>query len=236
MARPGIMLYFDFLEPIMVLSDEEKGRLLMAMLEYGKDGILPEFTGMLALAWGFVKPKIDRDEESYENSKAQRKYAAFCKKRANMNLPKISFDEWKLKFDNEAQRAVNPVNEAQRAVGVRYPSTSTTPTTSTSTTAATTTTDSALPVCDFSPPSVEAVREYCNEHGYSISPERFVQYYTERGWMVGKDPMTDWQAVVRRWEETERQQGSPASNVDPMILKAIERLKARNADQATEET
>ena len=66
MARPGIMLYFDILEPIRVLPDAEKGQLLVAMLEYGQSGTVPEFTGMLALAWGFVKPKLDRDDESYE--------------------------------------------------------------------------------------------------------------------------------------------------------------------------
>ena len=93
MARPGIMLYFDILEPIKVLPDADKGRLLVAMLEYGQSGIVPEFEGMLALAWGFVKPKLDRDGETYENAKVQRKYAAFCKKRTAMNLPKVPFEE-----------------------------------------------------------------------------------------------------------------------------------------------
>ena len=65
MGRPGIMLYFDILEPIRVLPDEDKGRLLVAILEYGKDGTAPEFEGMLALAWGFVRPKIDRDLQEY---------------------------------------------------------------------------------------------------------------------------------------------------------------------------
>lgn len=64
MARPGIMLYFDILDPIRVLPDADKGRLLVAMLEYGKNGTVPEFEGMLELAWGFVKPKIDKDSES----------------------------------------------------------------------------------------------------------------------------------------------------------------------------
>ena len=53
-----------------MLSDAEKGRLLVAMLEYGEKGILPQFDGMLALAWGFVKTKLDRDDETYENAKA----------------------------------------------------------------------------------------------------------------------------------------------------------------------
>lgn len=126
MARPGVMLYFDMLEPIRVLPDADKGRLLVAILEYGKDGVVPQFEGMLALAWGFVKPKLDRDEGAYENTKIQRKYAAFCKKRSGLNLPKIPFEEWLEMPDNERQRMVISDNEPQRPVDFvndRYPTT-----------------------------------------------------------------------------------------------------------------
>ena len=139
MARPGIMLYFDILEPIRVLPDAEKGRLLVAMLEYGQSGISPTFDGMLALAWGFVKPKIDKDEESYEISCVQREYAAFCKLRKKMGLPKISFDEWKEMGENERQRMISDDNGPLRAVNsveLRYPTTKTTTTTMTTTSTA----------------------------------------------------------------------------------------------------
>lgn len=139
MARPGIMLYFDMLGPIRVLPDEDKGRLLVAMLEYGQDGVVPEFDGMLALAWSFVRPLIDKDGERYEDMKLQREYATFCKKRKRIWMPKISFDDWVLMTDDERQRAVDPVgsrtssynesfrpdNERQRAVSSRYPTTTT---------------------------------------------------------------------------------------------------------------
>ena len=145
MARPGVMLYFDMLEPIRVLSDEDKGRLLVAILEYGKDGVVPEFSGMLALAWGFVRPKIDMDGESYENTKVQRKYAAFCKKRAALKRSKISFEEWLEMDDDERERALMPDNEPQRPVdfvGSRYPTT--TPTTTPATTPTTTPTTTPI--------------------------------------------------------------------------------------------
>ena len=125
MARPGIMLYFDILEPIKVLPDADKGRLLVAMLEYGQSGIVPEFEGMLALAWGFVKPKLDRDGETYENAKVQRKYAAFCKQRTTLNLPKVPFEEWLDMSEDERKRMLTTDNEPLRAVdfgGPRYPS------------------------------------------------------------------------------------------------------------------
>ena len=148
MARPGIMLYFDILEPIKVLPDADKGRLLVAMLEYGEQGKLPEFDGMLALAWGFIQPKLDRDEESYENTKVQRKYAAFCKQRTVRNLPKIPFEEWLSMDADERQRRATEDNEPLRAVDFvngRYPST-TAPTTAPATVTPSTNTNSTVSI------------------------------------------------------------------------------------------
>lgn len=51
----------------------------------------------------------------------------------------------------------------------------------------------------FSPPTVEEVHAYCKEKGYTIDPQRFVDYYTSNGWKVGKNPMKDWKATVRNW-------------------------------------
>lgn len=134
MARPGIMLYFEILEPIRVLPDADKGRLLVAMLEYGQSGMLPDFDGMLALAWGFVKPKIDKDEEEYKNSILRRQYATTCRERKKKGEPEISFDEW-MRL-NGYQRSSMMINDDQW-----YPTTTTTTSTTptTSTAAATTT-------------------------------------------------------------------------------------------------
>ena len=132
MARPGIMLYFDILEPIKVLPDADKGRLLVAMLEYGQSGRAPQFDGMLALAWGFVKPKIDKDEEEYNMSVLRRQYATTCRERKRKGEPEITFDEW-LKTSGflSYQRSSMVINDNQW-----YPTTTTTPSTSTSTTTA----------------------------------------------------------------------------------------------------
>lgn len=64
----------------------------------------------------------------------------------------------------------------------------------------------------FTPPSVEQVREYCYERGNSVDPQRFVDYYTSNGWMVGKNKMKDWRASVRTWEQKEKSYGRPAAS------------------------
>lgn len=81
MGRPGIMVYFDIMEPLMMLSNEERGALFTAMLDYGKTGKDPVFSGILAMAWGFVKLRIDRDAQEYERVVEKRRYAASCRER-----------------------------------------------------------------------------------------------------------------------------------------------------------
>ena len=141
MARPGIMLYFDILEPIKVLPDADKGRLLVAMLEYGQTGTVPVFDGMLALAWGFVKPKIDKDSEEYNRTVLKRQYATFCRDRKKKGEPDITFEEWMMTIDDHSYQMISHDTKW-------YPTTTatTTPSTNTSTTittaaAATTTTN-----------------------------------------------------------------------------------------------
>ena len=52
----------------------------------------------------------------------------------------------------------------------------------------------------FAAPTVEEVRAYCKERGNSVDAQRFVDYYGANGWKVGKNPMKDWKAAVRTWE------------------------------------
>ena len=132
MARPGIMLYFDILGPIRLLPDADKGRLLVAMLEYGQSGIAPEFDGALALAWEFVKPKIDKDSEEYNKTVLKRQYATFCRERKRKGEPDISFDEWLMGLDDGNCHVVSSDTKW-------YPTTSTASSTSTSTNTSTTT-------------------------------------------------------------------------------------------------
>ena len=139
MARPGIMLYFDILEPIKVLPDADKGRLLVAMLEYGQSGTVPEFDGMLALAWGFVRPKIDKDEAEYNLSVMRRQYATVCRERKKKGEPEITFDDWMRTTNNgDHQSASMMTNDNQW-----YPTTSTTPSTPTNTNTSTSATAAA---------------------------------------------------------------------------------------------
>lgn len=53
----------------------------------------------------------------------------------------------------------------------------------------------------FVPPTVEEVREYCQERNNRIDPDSFVNFYESKGWLIGKNRMKDWKAAVRTWEK-----------------------------------
>lgn len=65
----------------------------------------------------------------------------------------------------------------------------------------------------FSPPSLQEVADYCLERKNSVDPQTFIDFYSSKGWMVGKTKMKDWKASVRTWEkrnDTSRQIGGNA--------------------------
>lgn len=48
-------------------------------------------------------------------------------------------------------------------------------------------------------PTPEEVKDYCLSMNYPDVSENFVDFYTSKGWLVGKVPMKDWKAAVRGW-------------------------------------
>lgn len=65
----------------------------------------------------------------------------------------------------------------------------------------------------FRAPSPAEVDEYARSYAASkeldldstdFDPERFVDFYAQKGWMVGRTRMKDWRASVRNWVRTSR--------------------------------
>ena len=53
----------------------------------------------------------------------------------------------------------------------------------------------------FQKPTIEEIREYCQERKNNVDPQRFFDFYESKGWLVGKSKMKDWKASVRTWEK-----------------------------------
>ena len=52
----------------------------------------------------------------------------------------------------------------------------------------------------FFPPTFEEVKAYCDKRQNHVDVQRFIDFYSAKGWMIGKNKMKDWQAAVRTWE------------------------------------
>ena len=69
----------------------------------------------------------------------------------------------------------------------------------------------------FVPPTIDEVREYCQSRNNFVDPERFVDFYSAKGWMVGKNKMKDWKSAVRTWERNDGRKASTgqSGNIRP---------------------
>lgn len=142
MARPGIMIYFEVRKPLAWLPDDEKGRLFDAILEYGETGKEPDFEGMLAMAWSFIQPKLDRDQNEYDKTVLKRQYAVFCRKLKVKGHQEISFDDWCALSEYEKEHMIShditwyPTSTATSTSAVTTTATANTKSTAISTAAA----------------------------------------------------------------------------------------------------
>ena len=54
----------------------------------------------------------------------------------------------------------------------------------------------------FTPPTSDEVAAYCTDRQNSVDPDKFVDFYSSKGWFVGKNKMKDWKSAVRTWERS----------------------------------
>lgn len=79
------------------------------------------------------------------------------------------------------------------------------------------------------PPSLSSVELYCQQRKNGIDPQKFIDSYAAKGWMIGKTKIKDWQACVRTWEKNNFDSGS---NKEPkMKYKSVNTSHLRKYDE-----
>lgn len=64
----------------------------------------------------------------------------------------------------------------------------------------------------FTPPTREQVMQFCTDNSIVMDIDRFVDYYTANGWMVGRSHMKDWKAAARNWSRRDKEKKTQPSN------------------------
>lgn len=71
MAKTNFLLYNDMMEQFSLLSREQRGDLIMTIFSYVNGIELPEVEPIVGMAFSFIKARLDKDREAYENKCAQ---------------------------------------------------------------------------------------------------------------------------------------------------------------------
>lgn len=177
-----LKVWCDFRKAIQHLTPADKGYLFDAMMLYAETGEEPENLPERAfIMWPVAKRDVDHAiEESQKRSVNGSKGG-----RGN------KADESNEKQDkaNESNVKQTKAEESRKEKkGKETKGNETKP----------------LSEVRFKPPTVDEVREYCLERRNAVNPERFVDFYSSKGWKVGNQPMKDWKACVRTWEQRDQ--------------------------------
>lgn len=182
MAREYVCLYHSYLKSVEPLNDAERGRLFTACLTYSMTGAEPDLRGNERFVWPTIREQIDRDTK---------KYSDFCKKQQE-NIRKrwdtavydgtsgIPDDTKHTKEKEKEKENILSSPNVEDSI-VRTPARK-----------------------RFTPPTLAEVTAYCRERQNAVDPQRFIDYYTARGWKLNKTSMKDWKAAVRTWEGKQR--------------------------------
>jgi len=211
--RPGIMVYFDDVLPsVQCLTLEDAGRLFIAMLQYGRDGIVPDFgdSAGLNIAWNFIRPKIDRDNANYDRAVLKSRYGAYKREAVKRGEVPLDFDEWFQTLQSASAPIMSPSSPIKgtypTATSNRQPQPQLEPAKGTGSmgTASPAPTSDKKPRLRFVPPTLEEVTEYVRSRGSPVDPQGFIDFYAAKGWLIGKTPMKDWKAACQNAESWER--------------------------------
>lgn len=168
-----LKVFTDFEEAIEPINDAEAGRLFRAMLKYARTGETPQFSGNERYVWPTAKLHIDREVAFSEKQRRNATKPIEAKPSQTMpNEAKPSQTCQKDKDKDKEYKETLPNGSAKKTGGAV-----------------------------FTPPTVEMVKAYCLERGNRVDSQRFVDFYASKGWRVGNQPMKDWKAAVRTWEQ-----------------------------------
>ena len=207
MERESFVFYRSFYEGIKELPRDIQGEVLTAIMEYGLNGVTTENQKQITKAmFALIKPQLDANNQRFDNGKKGGRPKANCnqtetetKPKQNQNKTKpepnvnvnvndnvndnISFLEKKKQKSDAAVSDLENENSESPIETLQVPKE-----------------QSGGGRKRFTIPTPEEVQAYCNERNNGILGQQFCDFYSAKGWKIGKEPMKDWKAAVRTWE------------------------------------
>ena len=206
MERESFVFYRSFYEGIKELPRDIQGEVLTAIMEYGLNGVTTENQKQITKAmFALIKPQLDANNQRFENGKKGGRPKANCNQTETKTTPKqnqnktkpepnvnvndnvndndISFLEKKKQKSDAAVSDLENENSESPIETLQAPKE-----------------QSGGGRKKFTIPTPEEVQAYCDERKNGILGQQFCDFYSSKGWKIGKEPMKDWKAAVRTWE------------------------------------
>ena len=187
--KPGMILYREELGMLLMMTAEDAGEAVRLLARRFLRDIEPETDNeRIADFLASALPKLDKDIAEYEKkvSAGQAGGKQSASKRQAQSKHTSSTGQAEVKQD--ASTGQRNKEQGTRNIELK---------------------NKEPVVVAFRPPTLDEVKEYCNERNSGISAEHFYDYYSSNGWQVGRTKMKDWKAAVRTWERTEFKRSEP---------------------------
>lgn len=180
----GFRVLPSYYEAIRDLPDEERLKLYDALFDFGFGNEISELPPILNSLFRLIEPTLAKSIKFEAKQKANgQKGGRPPKPRDNPDETQTEPKETQSNSGGNLAVAFDVANDIDVAIEKEA--------------------DKPPRASRFSPPSVEEVAAYCQERRNHINPQQFIDFYSAKGWMIGKNRVKDWKACVRTWETRE---------------------------------
>lgn len=184
MAQHYTPIWDDWAEVTRELNAQEKGRLIDAIVEYDNGGDWQDqIKGNERYVFPGYKARIDRWKETCDNRAKPKNSDSEQNEQNEQNETKKTKPDKNNKTHKDKDKVKDKDKDLLKDTLLK---------------------ESTEKRERFSPPSIEDVTAYCKERGNRVSAQTFIDFYTAKGWRVGNNPMKDWRAAIRTWEQRDR--------------------------------
>ena len=187
--KESFVFYRSFYEALQNVPKKHRTEVYEAVFAYAFESREPSLTGVTRALWELIRPQLDASERRYENAKKGAEYGKLGG-RPKKNQPDkkpLKGYETKTLNDNDNDNDNANVNDNANANDNDNGSAS------------------QASASAFIAPTFQEVMDECRKGGYKASiASKFFMFYDRSHWRTKEgEPVRDWRALLRIWNENE---------------------------------
>ena len=202
MDKKSFIIYQNWAEIIKRLPNEDAGELIKAICNYTTDSDYEISNPYIdALFEGQIKPQLNADDEKYQK---KRERMAELNRNRHDNVTRSLRNRHDNVGDTDTVTDTVTVTDTDNVSPTEIKKEKVSP-------------NGDTKKKNPNPPSLEEVREYCQQRNSSVDPEQFYEYFNTGGWVDSKgNKVKNWKQKVITWEKFNQGHGdNRASKITP---------------------